>query len=995
VSLKPVAERGRRAMSVIAITAAMLVATAPASAAPPTATSDLYLVQLEGSPLSQYTGDVAGIAATKPAPGAKLDPTTWNYDAYRAHLRARRADLVKKAKLDKRKTVAEYDTVVNGLAARLTGAEVARLEATPGVVKVWKNQIFKLNTVSTPKFLGLDGPGGAWGRQFGDVTHAGEGAIVGIVDSGIWPENPSFAALPEPRPDADRIAAKWHGECSPGDPTPGEAPVTCNNKLIGARHYDLGSVPRDEADFNSARDYDGHGTHTASTAAGNHDVPAVINGVEVGRASGIAPAARIAAYKVCWDIAGPEGGNCGAIEAVAAIDDAVADGVDVINYSIGGPDGTVDDILALAWFNAAAAGVFVATSAGNSGPEASTVAHNSPWNTTVAASTHDRAFTKSITLGNGATYIGAGVGPAVPSAGLVDSATAGKPGSNPTEAERCFVDTLDPAKVTGKIVLCQRGINPRTDKSLAVKNAGGVGMVLYNPAANSLNADFHFVPTVHVGPVEGAAVKAYIAGTSAATAALSAATAVQARAPEMAAFSSAGPAHAGVADLLKPDITAPGVDVIAAVSPGRNNGNNFNALSGTSMSSPHIAGIAALLRSKNPGWSPMAIKSAIMTTATTLDNTGAPIRRGTADATPLDYGAGHVRPGAAFDPGLVYESTPLDWVRYMCGIGVHHPLGDGSDICASTGEIDPSDLNYASIAVGDLAAKQTMTRTVSNATGLASVYFAKVQAPAGYSVTVTPSVLTVLPRRSASFTIELTRTTAAVGEWKFGSLTWADLRGHSVRSSLAVRGADIAATEDINVAGASGSQRLTVRAGFNGTLTARAFGAAEAAVATKRVVGATTTFDPAEPTEGTGVGKFTVEVPAGTKVARIATLDEDHIRGTELDIYVYRNGQRVATGVGGLAQRSVTLTDPGTYEVYVVTFTIPAPEQDVKLNTFLVGAGSPTFTAAPVSQPVTAGRPVAVTAGWSRLTAGKRYLGVVEYGNGTTALDRTVFLIRA
>ena len=239
-------------------------------------------------------------------------------------------------------------------------------------------------------------------------------------------------------------------------------------------------------------------------------MPAVINGVTVGNVSGMAPAARIAVYKALWNQ--PDGTASGAtVDLVQAIDDAVADGVDVINYSISGSRTSVIDPVELAFLFAAEANVFVATSAGNSGPGASTVAHNSPWLTTVAASTHDRLSTKTVTLGNGSTYGGLGVGPAVPSAPLIDSAAAGLPGANATQVRQCFLGTLDPAKVTGKIVLCERGVNARTDKSLAVKNAGGVGMILWNPTANSLNADFHFVPSIHVDHVAGPAIKAYAA----------------------------------------------------------------------------------------------------------------------------------------------------------------------------------------------------------------------------------------------------------------------------------------------------------------------------------------------------------------------------------------------------------------------------------------------------------------------------------------------------
>ena len=988
--------RATFAIATAAVTLSAVALAGSAGAAPSNAESGMYLVQFTGAPIAAYAGGVNGIAATKPTPGAKLDPKAWNYGAYRDYLRAKRNEVLGKAKVDKKKTVAEYDTVVNGVAARLTGAEVAKLRATPGVVRVWKNEVVKLDTISTPRFLGLDGPNGAWARQFGDVSHAGEGTIIGVIDSGIWPESPSFAALPEPRPDADAIAAKWFGTCEPGD-DPTEEPVTCNNKLIGARAYDLGSVPVADEDFHNARDFDGHGSHTASTAAGNNNVPAVINGVEIGRASGMAPAARIAAYKVCYELPDGSTANCGAIEAVAAIDDAVADGVDVINYSIGGSTGTITDLLHQAWFNAAAAGVFVSTSAGNSGPDPSTVAFNSPWTTTVAASTHDRQFSKSVTLGNGQTFTGAGVGPAVPSSPLIDSVSAGLAGADPTQVELCFENTLDPAKVTGKIVLCRRGVNDRIAKSLAVKNAGGVGMVLYNPTTNSLNADFHFVPTVHVGTPEGTAIKAYIAGTASPTASIAAAVAIQARAPEMAAFSSAGPSLSGSSDLLKPDITAPGVDVIAAVSPVTNNGNLYNALSGTSMSSPHVAGIGLLLKSKNPTWSPMAIKSAIMTTATTLDNTGQPIQRAGVNATPFDFGAGHVRPANAFDPGLVYESTPLDWLQYACGIGEHLVLGDGSDVCGLVGEIDPSDLNYPSIAVGDLAGKQTITRTVTNSTRQASVYVPKVEAPAGYSVKVNPAVMTVLPNRTATYTVEITRTTAAAGQWAFGSLTWADLRGHSVRSPLVVRGAVIGATAEVATTGAGGTQALTVRPSFNGSLTAKAYGLVAPTVTRQSVDGVNVAFDPSAPAADPGTAHFTVTVPAGTKAARFATFSADHQLGTELDLFVYKDGNLVGQAPGAFADRAVTVTEPGTYEIFIPRFTLPGPQtQDVVLNTFLVPA-SPlgNFTATPASQAVTAGKPVKVNAAWAGLTPGTRYFGLVEYGNGPTALDQTYFSILA
>jgi subtilisin family serine protease len=992
VSLPVRSSRKRSTFLAIATTAVTLVALAPsgsAGAAPEQA--GIYIVQLAGSPIAGYTGGVAGIPATKPTPGAKLDTKAWNFTAYRDHLRAKRADALKGARVDAKKTVATYDTTLNGFAARITPTEAAKLRTTPGVVKVAKSEVYSTRTISTPRFLGLDGTGGAWEKQFGDVSRAGEGTVVGIIDTGIWPENPSFAALPEPRPDQDIIDGKWQGECVPAD----EEPVVCNNKLIGARYFNLGSVEVIDEEFVSPRDYDGHGSHTASTAAGNHDVAAVVNGVEVGRASGIAPAARLAAYKICWELPDFSTANCGSAETVAAVEAAVLDGVDVVNYSIGGPTGATTDMVSSAFYYAAAAGVFVATSAGNT-PGASTVAHVSPWTTTVAASTHDRASEKSVTLGNGQTYTGAGIGPAVPSAPLIDSAVAGIEGADPAQAELCVIGTLDPAKVTGKIVLCKRGVNARTDKSFEVKRAGGVGMVMYNPAPNSLNSDYHYVPSVHVDGTAGAAIKAY-AATAGATASLSAAVAKIAQAPEMASFASQGPAVAGGGDLLKPDVTAPGVDVVAAVSPAGNLGNDFNALSGTSMSSPHVAGIAALLKSKNPTWSPMAIKSAIMTTAGQVDNTGGPILRNGEPANPLDYGAGHVRPASAFNPGVVYESTPLEWTQYSCSAGEHQYFEDGSDVCSVIPRIDPSDFNVASIAVGDLAGKQTLTRTVTNTTNQASVYFPRVEAPAGFSVKVTPSALTVLPRKSASFTVEITRTTAAKGAWSFGSLTWSDLRGHSARSPIAVRAADLAATNQVLLQGASGSLPLTAASATGSTMNAKGYGLVESTTRSSHLTAPETNFDQANPAESPGAAKVTVDVPAGSKGARFATFDSDHVKATDLDLFVYRDGILVGTSAGGTANEGVSVSESGTYEVYVVAFGFPpgVGEIDAVLHTFVVpGSGGGSLTVTPASQPITPGKMVTFNANWSGATPGKHYFGVVEYTVGSVS-DKTFLVVNA
>ncbi|MDG6107450.1 S8 family serine peptidase [Dactylosporangium aurantiacum] len=946
--------------------AASYVLGAPVAARARTDTA-LYIVQLAGDPAGRQ-------------------------ESARGRIRADRAAVLRRAGIGR--TVAVYESAFNGFAAALTPAQKARVERTPGVRRVWRNERRTVDTISTPDFLGLTGDTGAWSRQFGDPSRAGEGMIIGVVDTGFWPESPSLAALPEPRPDQALIDRKWNAggadKCDEGTGT-AEQRITCNNKVIGARYYDGSGFGGWESEFRSPRDYDGHGTHTATTAAGLHDIPATINGDPVGHVSGMAPAARIAVYKALWRQSDGEGSG-GTVDLLDAVDDAVSDGVDVINYSVSGSSALVVDPIELAFYNAAAAGVFVATSAGNSGPDASTVAHNAPWVTTVAASTHDRGADKSVTLGNGTTYTGAGQGPAVPSAPLVDAVTAGLKSADPDKVELCYPGTLDPAAVKGRIVLCKRGVNPRTDKSIAVRDAGGVGMVLYNPDENSLNADYHVIPTVHVDHVAGAAIKAY-AKTAAPTASLSAVSKTVPRAPAMAAFSSPGPALAGGGDLIKPDITAPGVDIVAGVSPAGHHGNLYDGESGTSMSSPHVAGIAALVRAAHPTWTPSAVQSALMTTASVFDNTDGMIQRAGSIASPLDYGAGHVTPARAFDPGLVYESGPQDWARYACGLG---QLQLVSDWCPTVGTIDPSDLNYPSIAVAALPGRQTVTRTVTNVSTQPSVYVAAVTQPQGVTVTVSPSTLTVGAGESATFQVTITRTDAPYRTWTFGSLTWTDLRGHTVRSPIGARPVALAGPGEVTGTGAAGTATIDLTGGYTGTITTKIHGLAPSTVTERRLAGSTAAFVPTAPATGPAVFTFSVTVPPGTEVARLATFAADHVPGTDLDLYVYQDGDLVDRSDGTTADEEVALTSTGVFEVYVVRFAAP-PDADalpVRAHTFLVGgAAAGNLTVTPRVSPVRPQQVVSFEAAWKGLDPAKRYLGMVEFGDGTEARAWTTVAI--
>jgi len=898
----------------------------------------------------------------------------------------------------------DYQHAFPGFAARLTDDQATALRRTPGVVSVVADQVVQVDTVATPTFLGLDGAGGVWASRFGDAARAGEGVIVGVVDSGFWPEAPSFAPLPSPRPDQAAIDAKWHGTCDPGQ----DGQIACNNKVIGARWYRQAPIPGTVAgEFNSPRDFNGHGSHTASTAAGNNGVPAIVGGTDLGRISGMAPAARLAIYKACWSQ--PSGGaSCSTIDLMAAIDQAVADGVDVINYSISGSQNSVLDPIEVAFRNAAAAGVFVSTSAGNNGDTIgeSSVAHNDPWVTTVAASTHPRGFTKRVVLGNGSTVAGIGMGPGVPTSPFVHASLVGMTGADPTAVNLCTPGTLDPAKAAGRIVACDRGVVARVAKSQAVKQAGGIGMVLINIVQGSLDADLHSVPTVHLDHVSGAPVRAYSL-TAGATASITPTDPTPVRAPSMASFSSFGPALAGGGDLLKPDLTAPGVSVLAAAAPPGpiGQGEVFGQISGTSMASPHVAGVAALMVAAHPDWSPMAIKSALMTTASTVDNAGQPIQRGAAAATPLDFGAGHLTPPPAFDPGLVYDSGEPDWLRYSCGIGQHPRSPSGADLCPSVGSIDPSNMNYPSIAIGDIGGAQTVVRQVTNVSDRLGVYRPTVAAPAGYSVRVTPSVLAVPPGNSRTFLVTFTRTTAVAGQWSFGSLTWADGSGHRVRSPIALRGVPLAAPADLVRSGRTGLTTVVANPAYTGTLTASLTGFVAPAV-TSLALGApdeNTAFDPSDPAVGPHTASHTVVVSSAADLARFGTVEGDYPAGTDLDVYVYQqtpDGLVLVGGsnVSGTAEDAATFLGlpAGTYEVFVDAGGPPGGgPTTAKLYTWLASGSAGNALVAPARQSVRTGRDAVTLVAWVGLPAGARSLALVTFTDGTNAVGHTVIRVDA
>ena len=555
-------------------------------------------------------------------------------------------------------------------------------------------------------------------------------------------------------------------------------------------------------------------------------------------------------------------------------------------------------------------------------------------------------------------------------------------------ATRCVpLAALIQLVVTGKIVVCDRGIYARVDKSYAVMEAGGIGMVLANVSPSSINADLHYVPTVHVDEVAGAAIRAY-AQTAGATATLTGGVVEQVEAPEVAAFSSRGPALA-TADLIKPDIMAPGVDILAAVAPPGNNGRNFDFYSGTSMSSPHIAGIAALIIQAHPDWTPMMVKSALMTTASQVTNFGDPIPGGV-----FDYGAGQVVPNSADDPGLVYDAGWYDWLAFLCNTSTAVSAGTCNALASLGYSLDPSDLNYPSIAIGALAGSQTVVRTVTNVGDPGAHYSVSVDAPAGIDVMVDPAEFTLGKGQSASYSVTFTANAASVAkEWTFGSLTWSDGE-HNVASPIAIMPVAIATTAEMHGSGTDGSLDFDVTFGYTGDYTAAPHGLEPALMTEGNVVD-----DPGDSfsKSGPGVTLHMINVPAGSAYARFSLFDAYTDGNDDLDLYVYYpDGSPAGSSGSGTSAEQVDVPNPpaGDYYVYVHGWGTDGPDANYTLFSWAVPAapGSTNMTlAAPAS--ATLGTTETITVDWSGLNAGTKYLGAVSHSDAGGVLDLTLIAI--
>ncbi len=702
------------------------------------------VVKLDYDSLAGYRGGVKGYAATSPSvTGRKLNTRDASVRRYAGYVASVESSFKRalQARLPDARTGQSLRTVYGGVAVKVAGNRIADLLRVPGAVAVQRDRLEQPLTDSSPAFIGAP----TIYNQLGETADdAGKGVIVGVLDTGAWPEHPSYVDhgnLPAPPPKADGTPRT----CNFGDNplTPASDPFVCQHKLISGEPFldTYNAVIGGEVYPDSARDSNGHGTHTSTTAAGGPVAHADPLGIDRGAIHGIAPGAHVAVYKVC----GLEG--CFQSDSAAAVGQAILDGVRAINFSISGGVDPYADAVELAFLDAYAAGVLVSASAGNDGPDAGTVNHNGPWVQTVAASTQTRTFRSTVTLngGGGAT---ATVSGATITAGINSPLPVVLGSAPPYNNVGCTAPA--PAGLfTGKIVACQRGPG-RVARGFNVFQGGAAGMILYNATPADVMTDNHFLPTVHIDQPDTTTLLDFLAANPGATASFPQGSKTTWQGDRVTFFSSRGPGG----DWLKPDVTAPGLQILAGNTPTPDDvasgppGNLFQAIAGTSMSSPHAAGSAALVAALHPTWTPGQIKSALETTARTA---GVTKSEGVAPADPFDVGGGRVDLTRAGDPGLTFNETAVNYAA------------------AGADPLHRIDLNTPSVNAPTMPGVISTSRRARNVTNRTLTYRVSTQSPAGTSISVRPSSFVLGPGREINLDLRISAPAVAEGQY-FGRI---------------------------------------------------------------------------------------------------------------------------------------------------------------------------------------------------------------------------------
>lgn len=950
--------------------------------------------------------------------------------------------------------VYHYRYSFNGAAIRMTPAAAQQLRRHSQVLAIWEDSVRKVATNESPTFLDLfnDETG-----LIGSVGVKGENVVIGVIDSGISPEHPSFSDREQPR--SPRLCetsfgetflgtwlcrryekaepeltyeplADWSGICEAGDEFEADA---CNNKLIGARFFVAGALANQQVAPNeilSPRDADGHGTHIASTAAGNR-VTATINDANVARIQGIAPRARIAAYKACWLRPGAIRASCNVSDLAQAIDQAVADGVDIISYSVGNDEGSVSAPDSLALLAAAKAGVFSAVAAGNAGPGLGTVGSpaSAPWVTTVAASSRrGSVFEEAIEILEPTANAGrigalqADFTTPLADSGTIEEALIRVDDESTDVAELGDVGATDDAcqtitngsEISGKIAYIRRTGCTFREKIQNAADAGAVAVVVFSntgtPVVMSADTPAEIdIPAVMIGQADGDLLLDRL--TEDTTVRLRLANGLFLEFADtgnrIADFSSRGPA-VGAPDILKPDLTAPGVNILAATSPTQANGpkgQEYGYLSGTSMATPHVAGAAALLLEANPDWSPATLRSALMTSAYTDGLT-----RGDGEASdPLDRGAGHLNPNDANQPGLVYPAGAVEYDAYGCGVGGVSDPDRCAELQSAGLSFEPAEFNQASLALNKVTGARTITRSVTNL-GPDDTWVAEVLSPPGFQVRVEPAVLALSNGQSASYTVTVEQAASQLDAWYFGEVNWIGERSR-VQTPMALRAASIDAPERIQEAGGAGSRSFNVNFGYSGAYQAGVHGLLPAVV--------TSDFVPNDPDKSfddegcsdEGTTCIELNIQPGTLYYRLALFDELTDGNDDLDMFLFFCPAGDLTGLcpevavsGELtSDEEINLIAPsaGQYFVLIHGFETDdvsgGPGSNFSLLSWelfgVAGDGSlieDRIGNLDIDAPtlVSTGSNETLTIDWSNLDPGNRYLGIISHTSptGTVAL---------
>lgn len=744
----------------------------------------VYIVELDESPVATYEGGLQGFTATSSEKKRnKLNTRSDAVVQYRRHLKNRQSTVLSAIAdgTDIPKALAQYQLAFNGFAAKLTPAQAKTLSQTEGVKKVRRDTLHKLNAYVGPATIGApqmwDGTETSSGS---DVL--GEGMVVAVLDTGINTDHPSFAATGD-----DGYAhtnplgsGNYLGDCA------GSYPALCNDKLIGVYSYPAIVNAYSDTDIfpsglpENGEDYNGHGSHVAATAAGNilYNVAEVIpdydqtasDGVETGyifeEVSGVAPHANIISYQVCYP-GEDDDTYTGCLESVMldAVEDIIDSGiVDAVNMSISGGDFPWDGPLNRAWLNAHNAGIFVAQSAGNDGPDDATTDKHAPWMTAVAATSHgiSVSYEKSITNFSGGSYTPAAMqGFSNTGSITADIVYAGDfpNGNDPSGDPGQCLEPYPAGTFSGQIVVCDRGDIARIQKAKNVAEGGAAGYVLANVQGGDsfLANDAYVVPGIHIDADAGDALKQWLASGSGHRVTITEATAEvvtdETTADKLADFSSRGPNSS--ISTLSPVISAPGVEIYAAWADehyGHEESGpapaDYAYSSGTSMASPHVAGAALLLKQDHPSWTPDNIRSAMMMTA----NTGVALSGTDVAANWFEMGAGRLQVDAATQTGLIMQETAANY-------SAANPQEGG----------EPRSLNVPAVVDENCVTSCSWTRTVT-ATRSGSWQVTATAVTSGLSTTVSPSSFSLASGQSQTLTFTMDTLGTTNYAWAYGSV---------------------------------------------------------------------------------------------------------------------------------------------------------------------------------------------------------------------------------